>query len=242
MGNRLTEQSQCLTLVVANLFSGHAVESALMNTMNSMHSLLYLSLGAGSATLIILFTVAMRVKRRYCNPAWRKRLPDSQMIQQAEQLVRMTISPRFNFSFALMQTGVHQHLDRLYTYDVIPPELLNGLLFQGVHRTPKGTIVTFELLAPATVYFLYHKWGDGGYPAFFAMHQKEWQLCPVAPQYDIHNGDHGLKMVMYRCEAAAGTYTFPATSTANTCFNIVFQAQEESLRTQMLAASSLTAA
>jgi hypothetical protein len=121
-----------------------------------------------------------------------------------------------------METGVLQHLDRSYTYDVVPPELVNGWLFQGIHRPPAGTDIEIELMAPATIYFFFHPREDGGYTAIFSK-LENWERCAAFPQYDIHNGDHGLKMVMYKLEARGGTYSIPPTTKDRACFSMVFQ-------------------
>jgi hypothetical protein len=122
-----------------------------------------------------------------------------------------------------MRPGVLQHLDRTYTYDEVPPELVNGWLFQGIHRPPAGTAVEIELMAPATIYFFFHPREDGGYTAIFST-LENWERCAAFPRYDIHNGDHGLKMVMYKLEARAGAYSIPPTTKDRACFSMVFQA------------------
>ena len=119
-------------------------------------------------------------------------------LKVADQLVKMDVTPPYQFSFDSMKKGVLQHLDRKYTYDVIPDELINGLLFQGIHR---------------------------GYTEIFSK-LKGWKRTKEAPQYDIHNGGHGLKMVMYQMDAKAGTYEIPPTTKDRACFNIVFQTGE----------------
>lgn len=144
-------------------------------------------------------------------------------LKAAEQVVEMEVSPSYEFSFDWMKLGVIQHLDRTYTYDVIPEELMGGLLFQGIHRPPKGTKVKIKLLAPAKIYVFFHDRVDGGYTEIFSK-LKGWKRTKEAPQYDIHNGGHGLKMVMFQLDAKAGTYDIPPTTEDRACFNIVFQA------------------
>ena len=51
----------------------------------------------------------------------------------------------------------------------------------------------------------------------------EWKRCETFPQYDIHNGKHGLTMIMHRLEAAPGRFELPAMSEDQGCFNLVFQ-------------------
>jgi hypothetical protein len=149
--------------------------------------------------------------------------PDEEMIREAERLVKVRVTPPFNYSFARMKPGVLQHIDRRYAYDVVPEELVGGFLFQGIHRPPKGTVIEFELSAPARVYWFFHAGGDGGYGPIFER-LEGWERCEEFPQYDIHNGDHGLQMVMYRLNAGPGTCRIPATTADRACFNIVFQA------------------
>jgi len=177
-----------------------------------------------AATIIVMALFVFWMVRRHLmiDQVRLERPPNKEMIKAAEQLVKTKVTPPSNFSFDFMKPGVLQHIDRQYTYDVVPPELINGFLFQGIHRPPKGTVIEFELLSSATVYFFFHKQVDGGYSEIFA-NQKQWERSAVFPQYDIHNGNHGLEMVMYKLEAHAGTYSIPPTTKHRACFNIVFQ-------------------
>ena len=136
--------------------------------------------------------------------------------------VKVIVTPAFSFRFDTMKPGVIQHVDREYTYDYIPKELENGLLFQGIHRPVKGTSIKIELLQPAIIYFFFQNSWDGGYAEIFPKRQ-EWIKCADSPQYDIHNGDHGLQMTMYKLKADKGNYQIPSTTAENACFNIVFQ-------------------
>jgi hypothetical protein len=151
---------------------------------------------------------------------------NGEMIRAAEKLVHVKVTPPFDFSFDLMKPGVLQHIDREYTYDIVPPELMNGFLFQGIHRPPKGTVIEFELKSRARVYFFFSCERDGGYTTIFAR-LKNWKRCAVFPQYDIHNGDHGLKMVMYQLDADAGTYSIPPTIEDKACFSMVFLGSDQ---------------
>ena len=146
--------------------------------------------------------------------------------QKSDQiLMEINVTPPFEFKYSTMKVGALQHLDRKYTYDVIPDELINGLLFQGVHRPPTGTSLKIKLLSPAKIYVFFHDTVDGGYTEIFSK-LKGWKRTKEAPQYDIHNGGHGLKMVMYQMDAKAGTYKIPPTTKDRACFNIVFQTAE----------------
>jgi hypothetical protein len=188
---------------------------------------MYAAAGSGIAILVIVFAIVILANRhsaRLNEDPRRERSQNAAMLSIAERLVRVEVTPSFNFSFEFMKLGVLQHLDRQYTYDVIPQELLGGLLFQGIHRPPGGTSIEFELLSPATVYFFFHDKVDGGYSSIFEALPR-WRRCDVFPQYDIHNGDHGLKMVMYQLEAGPGLYSIPPASEDRACFNIVFQKQ-----------------
>jgi hypothetical protein len=135
------------------------------------------------------------------------------------------IGPRNNNEKPIHAAKIHKtrHSAILsYTYDYIPAELENGLLFQGIHRPVQGTSILVELFRPATIYFFFQNTWDGGYPEIFS-NLKEWEKCTDTPQYDIHNGDHGLDMTMYKTKAKRGSYQIPATTRENACFNIVFQ-------------------
>ncbi|QHI70184.1 hypothetical protein [Tichowtungia aerotolerans] len=172
--------------------------------------------------LLVLFGVVTLKCPHLVYKAWTRVVPRRDMTQEAEQFVKVTVTPSFDFKYSLMKRGVLQHLDRKYTYDVIPEELRGGFLFQGIHRPPIGTRIQFELKCPATVYFFFHYCTNGGFSEIFP-ELKEWERCLQAPQYDIYNGDHGLNMIMYKLNAEAGAYTIPPTQTENACFNIVFQ-------------------
>ncbi len=139
--------------------------------------------------------------------------------------MEINVTPPFEFKYSTMKVGALQHLDRKYTYDVIPKELLNGLLFQGIHRPPEGTAIEIRLSSPAKIYFFFHHTVDGGYSEIFPK-LKGWKKSADAPQYDIHNGGHGLRMTMYEMDAKAGTYAIPPTTRDKACFNIVFQSDE----------------
>jgi hypothetical protein len=148
--------------------------------------------------------------------------PNEEMVELANELVHIDVQPEFPFSYDYMTEGVLQHLDREYTYDIIPYQLKGGLIFQGIHRPPKGTSLRIELLKPATIYFFFHSKTNGGYNKIFEQ-LPEWKLSKDAPQYDIHNGNHGLRMTMYRLVAQPGIIEIPATTKDKACFNMVFQ-------------------
>ena len=149
-------------------------------------------------------------------------VPNKEFINQIEQKVIVTLTPEIKYSYDIMEKGVIQHLDRKYTYDYIPKELENGILYQGVHQPIMGTSIHIELFERAAIYFFFHSSVDGGYTEIFK-NKKEWQECYDTPKYDIENGDHGLNMTMYKINADAGKYTIPATTKDRACFNIVFQ-------------------
>lgn len=178
--------------------------------------------GIAIITIVVLVLMLARKRRNDGEDSRREWPPDKEMIREAEKLVKVRVTPPFNYSFGRMKPGVLQHIDRRYTYDVVPQELLNGFLFQGIHRPSKGTVVEIELSAPAKIYWFFHKGGDGGYGRIFEQ-LDGWERCEAFPQYDIHKGDHGLRMVMYRLNAGPGTYRIPATTVDRACFNIVFQ-------------------
>jgi hypothetical protein len=153
------------------------------------------------------------------------RAPNPAMRAVAERVVKVTLTPKSAYGFDTMRVGALQHLDRDYTYDVVPEELRGGLLFQGIHRAPTGTKLHFDLLEPATVYVFFHPEKDGGWSEAFAA-RPEWKRCETFPQYDIHNGKHGLTMIMHRHEAAPGRYELPVTTEDQGCFNLVFQPKQ----------------
>ncbi len=171
---------------------------------------------------ILVLLVALYFAAQVGMREWQKYCTKKEALAIAERVVSMHVSPPFVYSFEFMEVGVLQHLDRDYTYDVVPQDLLDGILFQGVHRPPKGTAIRMELFFPVTIYFFFHYKVDGGYSEIFPT-LTNWKKCDDAPQYDIHNGDHGLKMVMYKMDAEAGVYTIPPTTKDRACFSIVFQ-------------------
>lgn len=174
--------------------------------------------------LTLLATVGVASAQLPTQAEENNQVPGKDPLKAAEQLVKVEVSPSHQFSYDWMKNGVLQHLDRKYTYDVIPKVLVGGLLFQGIHRPPKGTSVKIRLLSPARMYVFFHSRVDGGYSEIFS-DLKGWKRSDDAPQYDIHNGDHGLKMVMFEMDAEAGWYEIPPTTEDRACFNIVFQAR-----------------
>jgi len=146
--------------------------------------------------------------------------PDPALLRVLGSKVIITPEPTFTFGCDTMRVGVLQHLDRNYTYDVVPSEIVNGLLFQGIHRPVKGTSLRIEVLQPVTIYFFFHNEADGGFGQAFAQ-LPNWTKCDSAPAYDIHNGDHGLRMTMYKTQAEVGTIELPATAADRACFNLV---------------------
>jgi len=146
--------------------------------------------------------------------------PDPAMLRVLASKVIITPDPEFSFSCDTMRVGVLQHLDRNYTYDVVPSELVNGLLVQGIHRPVKGTSLKIDVLQPATIYFFFHTEADGGFGQAFAQ-LPNWTKCDTAPAYDIRNGDHGLHMTMYKTQAEVGMIEIPATTQDRACFNLV---------------------
>ena len=105
---------------------------------------------------------------------------------------------------------------------MIPEELENGILFQGIHLPPKGTVIQIELLKPAIIYFFFHETVNWGYIEIFP-YLKHWEKSISAPQYDIYNVSHGLKMIMYKMVANEGIYIIPPTQEDKACFSIVFK-------------------
>lgn len=136
--------------------------------------------------------------------------------------VKVDVAPSFKHDMTTMFVGKRMHLDRKYTFDVVPPVLIGGLLFRGIHRPPKGTVVNITLKQPTRVYFFFHPTADGGYAEIFKR-LPGWRRKETAPQYDIRNGLHGRRMIMYLAHLPAGTHQIPATTESRGCFSIVFQ-------------------
>ncbi|WP_300440087.1 hypothetical protein [Christiangramia sp.] len=173
-----------------------------------------------SIYLVILVSIARKI---YDNLGVKADHPvDKEMLNLVEKDFIVTPSPNFRYSYSIMREGVVQHLDRDYTYDIVPKELENGILFQGIHRLPKGTSFLIELKKPATVYFIFHQSSDGGYSKIFP-YLEGWQKCGLAPKYDISNGAHGLNMSMYKLDGKTGTYNINPSNEERGCVSIVFK-------------------
>ncbi len=172
--------------------------------------------------IILIFLLLFAVTFFLLKNTTPKKECSTDTISEIGKLVEITVLPTFKYRYACMKEGALQHLDRNYTYDVIPNELINGILFQGIHRPPLGTAVTIELIKPATIYFFFHYKFDGGYTKIFA-NLNNWGKSNDAPQYDIDNGKHGLKMIMYEFDARPGIYKIPPTTKENACFSILIQ-------------------
>jgi len=137
-------------------------------------------------------------------------------------LVDIDITPKLEYQFDIMSEGVLQHIDRPYTYDIIPEDLRGGTLFRSIHEVPKGTTIRFKILSPSQVYFFFCHGQDGGYSEIFEL-LPGWKRREDFPQYDIYNGSHGLIMTMFSFNAAPGIYEIPETTKKGACFNIVFR-------------------
>ena len=171
--------------------------------------------------VFILLTICVGVGGYKINRYLKFRLP-ANLQEYVKDSIKITITPAYEYSFSLMNVGVIQHIDRKFTYDVIPRELLEGILFQGIHKPPKGTQISIDLKAPMDVYFFFHSNANGGLTQIFKTLQG-WEICKTAPKYDIYNGDHGLNMIMYHLKAKKGRYVIPQTSKKRACFSIVFK-------------------
>ncbi|WP_432411521.1 hypothetical protein [Rasiella sp. SM2506] len=146
--------------------------------------------------------------------------PDKELVAEIEKRIVISSEPSFLYSYAPFKEGVIQHLDRDYTYDVIPHEMEGGMLFQGIHRPPNGTKIKLDLKQPSTVYFFFHDIFDGGYTIIFNK-LANWKQLPVAPKYDSSNGTHGLSMILFKADLEKGVYNIPATTQDKACFSIV---------------------
>ncbi len=134
--------------------------------------------------------------------------------------VTVTVDPPMLHRWDRMRVGVLQHLDRVYTYDEVPDRLVDGLLFQGLHRPPAGMSIRIELARSATLWFFFHPTADGGYGELFAG-LPDWTRDEEFPRYDLAHGDHGRLMVMYRRETAIGQVSIPPTTRDKACFGLV---------------------
>jgi len=148
--------------------------------------------------------------------------PNAHFIEEVKRWATITPNPNHTYSYAPFEKGVIQHLDRNYTYDVIPAEMNGGILFQGIHRPPTGTSLTITLSEPVTVYFFFHDIFDGGYTEIFK-NLPLWRRTSLRPQYDIANGEHGLSMITYVAVLPEGTYSIPPTTEDKACFSLVLQ-------------------
>lgn len=173
--------------------------------------------------VVIYFTGAVSCENSKKNSNTRiNHNPDIELINQIEKKAIISLIPEVKYSYDFMKKGVVQHLDRVYTYDYIPKELKNTILFQGIHRPVKKTSISIKLLEPATIYFFFHNTLDGGYSEIFKS-LSGWEKCNNTPKYDIYNGNHGLKMIMYKKHAKKGLHKIPPTIKEKACFNIALK-------------------
>lgn len=141
-----------------------------------------------------------------------------------QQNIELSFTPSQKYSFDIMKIGVKQHIDREYTYDFIPEELIGGVLLQNVHRLEKGTVIKFQCKEKCTVYFFFHSIVDGGYNEIFKR-LPNWEKCELFPKYDIENPNgHGLTMEMYKRTIKPNEeIILPPTTKERACSNIVFK-------------------
>tara|TARA_B100001559_G_C16435368_1_gene591772 strand:+ start:217 stop:654 length:438 start_codon:yes stop_codon:yes gene_type:complete len=140
-----------------------------------------------------------------------------------QEKIEILFTPPQEYSFDIMNIGVKQHIDREYTYDLIPEELIGGVLLQNVHRLEKSTQIKFQCKEECTVYFFFHSVVDGGYSKIFE-ELTNWEKCEYFPKYDIKNPNgHGLTMDMYKTKIAPNEeIIIPPTTKERACCNIVF--------------------
>ena len=148
---------------------------------------------------------------------------DNILIENLKEIVEVNVTPKIEYTYDLMKVGTLVHIDRPYTFDVVPQEFIDGLLFQGIHRAPKGLNITIKVKTFLKIYFIFHKEKDGGYVKIFK-NLSNWKLCNLKLQYDIKHLDHGKKLLIYEYEAKEGEIiSIPPTIKKNACFNILFQ-------------------
>ena len=132
----------------------------------------------------------------------------------SENDITVTIEPHKDFYTETMTVGVKKDIDRTYTYDVIPKELVGGLLYQTAHRMKSGTDIEIKTHKAMTLYFIFHEDYDGNYTDIFK-NLDEWEICNTAPQYDVDTNNpqmvgHGDNQKMYKLEAKKNTtYSIP---------------------------------
>ncbi len=155
-------------------------------------------------------------------------MDNRELLEILNQYVSIEIEPTMQFNLDVMRVGVIKDIDRDYTYDVVPSEIEGGLLFQPIHRIPKGTSIKLKVHHPHTIYFIFHNGCDGNYTNIFK-NLDGWELCDTAPQYDINctwDPEHGLYMTMYKLDAKPGEYIIPpgedGVAADWACWNLVF--------------------
>ena len=132
----------------------------------------------------------------------------------SENDVTVRIEPHKDFYTDTMKIGVKKDIDREYTYDIIPKELVGGLLYQTKHRIMSGTDIEIKTHKAMTLYFIFHEDYDGNYTNIFK-NLDGWEICDTAPQYDIntrntHMAGHGDNQKMYKLKAKKNTtYSIP---------------------------------
>ena len=83
--------------------------------------------------LVVLFSVLFFLKLKSRSEInFPNHKPNIQFVEEVENRVVVSMTPKFIYSYALMKNGVYQHLDRNYTYDYIPTELKNGIFKRTV--------------------------------------------------------------------------------------------------------------
>lgn len=99
-----------------------------------------------------------------------------------------------------------------------------------MHRAPKGTKFTIDVLAPTTLWVCFYPGTkySGGYDQIFKG-LDDWEACEEILHY--HNspktGKDGKRMIRYRCDVQdAGKVEIPATTSENGVMAIVIKAME----------------
>jgi hypothetical protein len=154
----------------------------------------------------------------------------NQLHSDLSEYISVQVTPQISYNLDIMKIGVMKDIDRDYTFDVIPNELIGGILYQPEHRIPLGTSIKLNIIKPITIYFIFHNECDGNYTNLFKS-LPNWEKCDNAPQYDLEgkNGDptHGLHMTMYKLNAVPGVYNIPKGEWGSkvnwACWNLVFK-------------------
>eukprot|EP00928_Gymnodinium_smaydae_P020371 TRINITY_DN17872_c1_g3_i1.p1 TRINITY_DN17872_c1_g3~~TRINITY_DN17872_c1_g3_i1.p1 ORF type:complete len:666 (-),score=152.66 TRINITY_DN17872_c1_g3_i1:83-2080(-) len=116
----------------------------------------------------------------------------------------------------IMEEGVVAWRDRDHRFAGVPPALIGGVLYQGVHKdVPHGTVMSVRPNMCARVYVVCERASSGGLVE--SLPAKGWTMEDSAPRW------HDLPtMVMFSCRCTAGCLLkLPATAGSGAIFSII---------------------